>query len=128
MREKILQVLEDDFVVVGVVVDGLAFLEAAAQMKPDLCIIDISMPTLSGIEAAKKLKESGSDAKIIFLTVDDDPDFVRAALAVGASAYVSKSGMATDLANAINEALAGRLFVSPSVPYVTQKDPAKSAM
>jgi DNA-binding NarL/FixJ family response regulator len=125
MREKILGILEHDFSVVGVVCDGLDFMEAASRMKPDLCIIDISMPTLSGIDAAIQLRERGSEAKIVFLTVDDDPDFVRAAMAAGASAYVSKSEMATDLVFAIKEVLAGRLFVSPSVPYVTQKDPSE---
>lgn len=122
MRERIVQMLERDFDVVGVVGDGLSFLEAAARMKPNVCVIDISMPSLGGIEAAIQLKEGGSDAKVVFLTVHEDPDYVRAALAAGALGYVVKSRMATDLCISIKEAMAGRLFVSPSVPYVTQND------
>lgn len=127
MREKIVQMLERDFDVVGVVGDGLALLEAATRMKPNVCLMDISMPSLCGIEAAIRLKQGGSDAKVVFLTVDEDPDYVRAALATGALGYVLKSRMATDLCIAIEEAMAGRLFVSPSVPYVTQIDQPEDA-
>lgn len=127
MREKIVQMLERDFDVVGVVGDGLALLEAAARMKPNVCLMDISMPSLCGIETAIRLKQGGSDAKVVFLTVDEDPDYVRAALATGALGYVLKSRMATDLVIAIEEAMAGRLFVSPSVPYVTQIDRPEDA-
>lgn len=123
MRERVVQLLERGFNVVGVVGDGQAFLEAASRMKPDVCVIDISMPSLSGIEAAIQLKELGSKAKVVFLTVHEDPDYLRAALAAGASAYVVKARMASDLCFAIEEAMAGRLFVSPSVAYVTQNDP-----
>jgi DNA-binding NarL/FixJ family response regulator len=123
MRERIVAVLELNFDVVGTVGDGLALVEAAARMKPDLCVIDISMPSLSGIEAAIEMKKAQSDLKIVFLTVHEDPDFVRAALATGALGYVLKSKMTTDLSTAVKEAMAGRLFVSPSVPYVTQDDP-----
>lgn len=127
MRERIVQMLEHDFDVVGVVGDGLAFLEAASRMKPNVCLVDISMPSLSGIEAAIQLKEGGSDAKVVFLTLYEDPDYLRAALATGASGYVLKSRMTTDLVIAIKEAMAGRLFVSPSVPYVTQIDRPEDA-
>ena len=122
MRERIVQMLERDFDVIGVVGDGQAFLEAEARMKPSVCVMDISMPSLGGIEAAIQLKEGGSDAKVVFLTVHEDADYVRAALAAGALGYVVKSRMATDLSIAIKEAIAGRLFVSPSVLYVAQDD------
>ena len=127
MRERIVEVLERDFDVVGTVGDGLALVEAAARMKPDLCVIDISMPSLSGIEAAIELKKDGSDVKLIFLTVHEDPDFVRAGLATGALGYVLKSRMTTDLCLAVKEAMAGRLFVSPGVAYVTQDDQPEDA-
>lgn len=127
MRERIVEMLERDFDVVGVVDDGPALLEAASRMKPNVCVVDISMPSLCGIAAAIQLKEGGSDAKVVFLTVDEDPDYVRAALAAGALGYVLKSRMATDLCIAIREAMAGRLFVSPSVPYVTQDDQREDA-
>ena len=127
MRERIVQMIERDFDVVGVVGDGLALLEAASRIKPNVCLMDISLPLLCGIEAAIQLRELGSDSKVVFLTVDEDPDYVRAALATGALGYVLKSRMATDLCIAIKEAMAGRLFVSPSVPYVTQNDKREDA-
>ncbi len=91
-------------------------LEAEADLQPDIMIIDISMPLLNGIEAARQLKQSGSEAKIIILTVHEDPDFVRAAVAAGVSGYVIKSRMATDLVSAVREVLKGRRFLSPSLP------------
>jgi DNA-binding NarL/FixJ family response regulator len=122
MRERAVQMLEGSFNVVGVVADGDAFLEAASRMQPDVCVIDISLPGLSGIEAVTRLKALGSTSRIVFLTMHEDPDYLRAALAAGASAYVVKSRMASDLTIAMKEAMADRLFVSPSVPYVIQND------
>ena len=128
MRERVLQLLERAFDVVGVVGDGRAFLEAASLMKPDVCVIDISLPGMSGIEAATQLRELGSKARLVFLTMHEDSDYLRVALAAGASAYVVKSRMASDLCLAIKEAMAGRLFVSRSVPYVTQNDQGEDAL
>lgn len=87
------------------------------NLKPDVIVTDISMPVLNGIEAANQLNEAGCTSKIIFLTVHSDPDFVRTCLATGAFGYVVKSRVATDLLPAIHEALAGRLFISPSVSH-----------
>lgn len=120
MRDRAVRLLEPEFEVIGVVGDGHALLEAATKMQPDVCVIDISMPVLNGIEAATRLKENGSQAKIIFLTVHEDADFVQAALATGALGYVAKSRMASDLREAINGAMAGRLFISPSCTFTTQ--------
>jgi CheY-like chemotaxis protein len=103
--------------------NGRSLLEVAPMMKPDVCVIDISMPVISGIEAATQLKESGSTAKIIFLTVHEDSDFVQAALETGALGYVLKSKMASDLRTAVNSAMAGRLFISPACAYNAQADP-----
>jgi DNA-binding NarL/FixJ family response regulator len=127
MRDRAARLLEPEFEVVGAVGDGRALLEAASQTKPDVCVIDISMPIISGIEAAVQLRESGSTAKIIFLTVHEDPDFVQAALDAGASGYVLKSRMASDLRNAIKGVMAGRLFISPSrafAPRIERHDEA----
>ena len=114
IRDKVKRYLEADFNVLDAVEDGRALLDAAAKLDPDICLLDISMPVLNGIEAAALLKESGSKAKIIFLTVHEDADFLQAALKTGASGYVIKRLMASDLHRAINEALAGRIFVSSS--------------
>ncbi len=99
--------------VVGKVGDGSALLEAVTRLRPDILVIDISMPVLNGIEAARQLKRSGAGAKIVFLTVHEDPDFVQAALAAGACGYVIKSRLATDLIRAVQAALEDRRFVSP---------------
>lgn len=113
IREKVMQQLEPEFEVVGAVEDGNAVFEAVTKMKPDVCVLDISMPIVSGIEAAAILQTSGSEVKIVFLTVHEDPDFLQAALDTGALGYVVKSRMTSDLSAAIRAALAGRLFVSP---------------
>ena len=115
MRDSVRRCLEEEFNVIGAVADGAALLEAAAQMDPDVCLLDISMPNLNGIEVANQLKERGSRAKVIFLTIHEDMDFAQAALKTGASGYVIKRRMASDLQLAVKEALAGRIFISSSI-------------
>jgi len=122
IRDRAVRLLEPEFEVVGAVADGHALVRVSAQLKPDVCIIDISMPYLNGIEAAIKLRENGSEARIVFLTVNEDSDFVRAALKTGALGYVVKSRMATDLCLAINGAIRGHLFVSPSCIFSADPD------
>lgn len=112
--DRAVRLLEPEFEVIGVVRDGSALLEAASKMQPDVCVIDITMPVISGIEAATQLKQSGSMAKIIFLTVHEDPDFVQAALETGALGYVLKSRMASDLRTAVKVAMGGQVFISSS--------------
>ena len=97
--------LEPMFEVVGKVADGKSLLEAAGKLDPDLIVTDISMPILNGIEAIKNLKESGSRAKVVFLTVHADLEFVKVCFEAGASGYV-KPQMDTDLLSAIRAALA----------------------
>jgi DNA-binding NarL/FixJ family response regulator len=111
--QTVARLLEHDVDVVGTVGDGRSLLEAALELKPDVLIMDISMPGMSGIEAVKKLIEVGCTSKIVFLTVHNDLDFVRACLASGGHAYVIKPRLATDLIPAIRDALAGKIFVSP---------------
>jgi len=104
--------LESDFEVVGKVGNGQALFEAATRLQPDIVVCDISMPILNGIDAADLLKESGCKARIIFLSVHSDSDFVRQCLLAGAFGYVIKSRIATELVPAIYDALAGHIFVS----------------
>lgn len=105
--------LESDFEIVGSVSDGEALVEASLTLRPDVIITDISMPVLNGMEAVEQLRKSGCASKIIFLTVHSDTDFVRMCLALGATGYVVKPRVASELLPAIREALAGRTFVSP---------------
>ncbi len=115
MREKVTRMLESEFDIIGAVTNGQALLKEATELDPDIVILDITMPGLSGIETARRLRETGSHAKIVFLTVHEDPDFIREALATGALGYVVKPRLASDLLVAMREALEGRSFVSPSV-------------
>jgi DNA-binding NarL/FixJ family response regulator len=115
MLEKVAALLEGTYEIVGVVRDGRSALNEAVRQCPDVILMDISMPVMNGIDAAEQLIRMHVKTKIIFLTVHDDPDFVRAALATGAAGYVIKLHMATDLITAIREALEGHRFVSPCV-------------
>ena len=111
---RLTDLLEPEFKVIAVVGDGQSLIETAKSLQPDLIITDISMPILSGIEAAKKILQRTPQTKIIFLTVHTDPDDVREALELGAVGYVFKSRLVSDLRSAIVEALDGRTYVSPS--------------
>lgn len=112
VRNRVVRLLNREFEVVGAVDSGPALLEAAARLKPDICVLDISMPSLSGIEAATRLKLSDSNTKVIFLTIHNDSDFVGAAFKSGANGYVFKTRMAADLVVAVKEVMAGRTFLS----------------
>ena len=115
LLERVTALLEGEYDVVGTAVDGQTALDSVAELEPDVLILDISMPVLNGIQVANQLGDSGSETKIVFLTVHEDKDFARAALATGALGYVIKPRIASDLVAAIDEALAGRSFVSPSI-------------
>lgn len=113
--ERVTILLEPGFDVVGSVDNGTDLVSEAARLQPDLIVLDISMPGLTGIQAAQELRQAGSKAKLVFLTVHERVEFVRACLAEGALGYVVKSRLAVDLIPAIHEALAGRRFISPPV-------------
>jgi DNA-binding NarL/FixJ family response regulator len=109
------RLLEPEFEIVKTFGNGQTLVDEAADLHPDAMIVDISMPVLNGIEAARKLRAAGSNAKIVFVTVHRDADYAEAALAAGGDGYVIKSRLASDLLPALRAALAGRSFVSPSV-------------
>ena len=113
MLESVVHLLQSEFEVVGAVNDGQTLLEAASKLRPDVVVLDISMPVMNGLEAVDRLKEAGSKAKVVFLTVHEDPDFVHESLAKGALCYVVKPRLTSDLVPAIKEALANRSFLSP---------------
>jgi DNA-binding NarL/FixJ family response regulator len=110
-------VLAGAFEIVGSVANGADLITAAARLDPDVVVLDITMPDMDGIEAARQLQHAGCRSKILFLTVHEDADYVRAALHAGGTAYVSKAHLASHLVIAIQEALAGRRFVSPIVGW-----------
>jgi len=116
--EKILahvrSLLGPEFEIVGTVNNGIDAVEQAKHLKPDVLVIDISMPGLNGLEAVALLRPH-SEAKAVFLTVHKGMDFVAAAFAAGASAYVAKTDVDTDLVPAIMQALEGGRFISQSI-------------
>ena len=108
-------ILGDDFEIVGTVNNGRDAIVQTESLDPDVLIIDISMPILNGLEAASQLQSGHSRAKVIFLTVHQDQDFVEAALSTGAHGYVAKSDVTSDLVPAIREVLQGRKYISQSI-------------
>lgn len=108
-------ILEPEFQIVGTVHDGEAVVEAMQSLEPDVLILDISMGLMNGLEAARLLTRIGSKAKIVFLTVHKDQEFVEEAFSAGAMGYVIKPRLGTDLLIAVREALMGHTFVSPDL-------------
>jgi DNA-binding NarL/FixJ family response regulator len=115
--DRVTSLLKSDFDLVGRASDGQTLVGEAKRLQPDLIVLDITMPILNGIEAAHDIHKSGPDIKLVFLTVHEEPEYVRACFAEGGLAYVKKSRLGTDLIPAIQEALLGRTFISPSVAY-----------
>jgi DNA-binding NarL/FixJ family response regulator len=104
--------LSADFDVVGTAADGAALVSEAYRLLPDVIVTDISMPILNGIDAVHKLRESGSTAKFVFVTVHWEAEFVEAGMAAGALGYVQKLRLNHDLVPAIKAVLAGRSYIS----------------
>jgi DNA-binding NarL/FixJ family response regulator len=108
--------LRSQFDVVGTTTDGATLVSEALRLFPDVIVADITMPVLSGIDAAHQLRESAFSAKIVFLTVHSEEQFVKACMAEGALGYVLKSHMKAHLIPAIQAALVGQTYVCPFVP------------
>jgi len=104
-----------DFEIAGVVNNGRSLLRAAQEIQPDIIIADITMPLLNGIDAARQIRKSNPDVKIIFLTMHPDVTFATEALAAGGSGYVLKNSAADELVTAIREAIQGRTYITKSI-------------
>ena len=109
MLEEVSRLLQNHFTILAMVSNGEAAVQAAKDLRPDLVVMDIAMPVLNGIQAARRMKEMGLRAKIVFLTIQNDPDYHQIAEQLGAS-YVLKPMMGTDLIPAINKTLDGYRF------------------
>jgi DNA-binding NarL/FixJ family response regulator len=125
MIAMVRQTLGEEFEVVSAVEDGKQAVNAVLTLNPDALVIDISMPVLNGLQAAKQLQTADCRAKIIFLTVYEGRDFLDAAFSAGASGYVNKARLSTDLIPAIHEAMLGRIFIS--APLLMERDQPPSA-
>jgi RNA polymerase sigma factor (sigma-70 family) len=113
--EGLRRVLDADFDVIGVVSDGLALLADAKRLRPDVIVVDVSMPRLNGIEAARQIRKSGLTAKLVFLSMHPDVIYVSEAFRAGGSAYVLKSSAGIEIVEAVREVLEGRTYVTPSI-------------
>lgn len=118
VREGMRQLLAEDFEVVAAVEDGRALLAVAERLQPELILIDISMPRLNGLDAARQLAGVCPGSRLVVVTIHADPAYVQAAFAAGAHGYVLKSEAASGLIAAMHEVLAGRRHLSPGLAGV----------
>jgi DNA-binding NarL/FixJ family response regulator len=107
--------LEPECEVVATVADGHALLLKAVEMKPDVAILDIAMPRLNGLDAARELKRIAPEIKFIFLTMNADPDLAAEAFRIGASAYLLKNSQGWELLKAVHSAMKGIRYVTPQI-------------
>jgi DNA-binding NarL/FixJ family response regulator len=108
-------VLEQEFEIVDAVTDGRAALSAFDRLRPDLLLLDVGLPLLNGIEVARRVKLISDHPKIVFVTMQTDRIYVEEAFRAGASAYVLKQSVASELTEAIRTVLRGQYYVSPSL-------------
>jgi DNA-binding NarL/FixJ family response regulator len=112
MLEGLSRLLAEEFEVVGTAINGHVLLDKAEQLRPDVVVLDVGMPELNGIETARRLNHSMPWVKIVFVTQQLDPAYLRAAFNAGASAYVAKQSASTELIYAIRMAVSNRYYVT----------------
>jgi DNA-binding NarL/FixJ family response regulator len=109
------RVLEAHFDVIGVAANGLALIAESNRLKPDVIVVDVSMPVMNGIEAARQIRKAGLGIKIVFLSMHPDVIYVSEAFRAGASAYILKSSAGIEIVTAIGEVLQGKIYITPSI-------------
>jgi DNA-binding NarL/FixJ family response regulator len=109
------RLLETEFYVVGTVADGRALIRAAANVKPDVIVVDIAMPVLNGLDAGRQVKELMPAIKVIFLTMNPDPQIAAEAFRCGASGYLLKTCASSELILAVRDVLRGKSYMSHSL-------------
>jgi DNA-binding NarL/FixJ family response regulator len=120
--------LEKNYGVAGTVTDGRALITAAVRLKPDVIVVDIGMPLLNGLDAALRVREQLPKVKIVFLTMQDDPNLAAAALELGPVGFVLKHSAGSELLKAISEVLRGKSYLTPklrSEDWVVMKQRAR---
>lgn len=113
IRDAFSRLLESDCEVVGAVADGRAAVVEAVRLQPDIVILDVAMPLLNGLDAARQLHRDLPDARIIFLTMSEDPDLAAEAFRVGAAGYLLKNSAGSELLLAVREVSQGRSYITP---------------
>ena len=109
------KILEPECEIVGAVEDGRSLLAAAEELKPDIILLDISMPLLNGVEAARRLRAAVPGAKVIFVTMHADATYVAGAFRAGASGYVLKRCASLELLKAVRRVLSGHTYITPLI-------------
>jgi len=109
------KLLAEECEVVGQVLDGRALVTAAEQLKPDVIVLDVSMPLLNGLDAGRQIKQKLRHVKLIYLTMNEDADIAAEAFRLGASGYLLKRSAASELLTAIREVMLGRSYITPLV-------------
>jgi len=131
IQEGLRRMLEPRHDIVGAVSDGRSLVEVAPHLKPDLIILDVSMPLLGGIEAARRIRKRLPRVSLLFLTVHNNPAYLREALGAGATGYILKSSTRQQILEAVKAALAGRQYISPGIVAedfdLSQWHPGKAA-
>jgi DNA-binding NarL/FixJ family response regulator len=115
VAEGLKRLLAEDFELVGMVEDGRALVVAAKKLQPDVIVADITMPHLNGIDAMVQLKKDNAGIKVVFLTMHQDPAYARRALEAGAAGFVVKHSAPAELVMAVQAALKGQTFITPSL-------------
>ncbi len=115
VAEGVEKLLEHEFQLCGRVADGRALVRAVEKDKPDIALVDISLPLLNGLDACRQIRKTMPEVKLLVLTMHSEQYFVTEAFRAGVSGYVLKQSVAEELVFAIKEVLKGRLYVSPSV-------------
>jgi DNA-binding NarL/FixJ family response regulator len=119
--EAFRKLLEPQYEIVATVYDGRALFETAPQFNPDVIVADIGMPLMNGLEAGLRLKQLMPNVRLIFLTMNEDPDLAVEAMRSGASGYLLKSSAVDELLRAIQLALKGRTYITPQIARGMQK-------
>jgi DNA-binding NarL/FixJ family response regulator len=109
------RLLEPEYEVAGTVEDGLALLKAADKLKPDVVLLDVGMPLLNGLDAARELKARMPHVKVIFLTMNSDSDIAAEAMRGGASGYLLKTSQASEMLQAVHDVVRGFSYVTPQI-------------
>jgi DNA-binding NarL/FixJ family response regulator len=115
VAEGLRSLLEKKYDVIGIVPDGRELLAQAPKLKPDVIVLDIGMPLLNGLDAAERLQSFLPDVKLVFLTMQDDPNLAAAALKLGNVGYVLKHAAASELLKAVSEVLQDRSYITPKL-------------
>jgi DNA-binding NarL/FixJ family response regulator len=115
LLEAFQKLLADECEIVGVATNGRALVTAAATLRPDVIVVDVTMPLLNGIDAARQIKQTDPDVRIIFLTMNEDPNLAAEAFRAGASGYLLKRSAASELVTAIREVVKHRSYITPLV-------------